>query len=202
MPDSPADIILQHHPDPFASQREAAREYREQHGSLGILPSYSEARELAVLVAAVRATYVCMLYSGFGYGALHIASAFRLTGRLDVVESDPRAAEFAEKLVTQSAYNDRVRVNLGSHQNVVGSLNGPYDTILLDDWGTKYLPLFNDLVRLTRTGGCIIVQRLGGNTIPESLGESDSLLGAMVNDPRLYTSVPEALSPVIAVRLR
>lgn len=202
MPESPANTILQHHPDPFASEREAAVRYREQHGAAGVVPTYSEARELAVLVSAVRGTYVCMLYSGFGYAALHVASSFRHTGRLDVVEADPGIATFAENLVAQESLDDRIRINRGSHSNVVSSLNGPYDTILLDDWGPRYLPLFDDLVRLVRTGGCIIVQRLSDSGIPQTLGQSESLLGALVNDPRLFTSVPQALSPVIAVRRR
>jgi predicted O-methyltransferase YrrM len=202
MPESPAGVILKHHPDPFAQQRAAAEKYREEHGGVGTLPTYAEARELSVLVAAVRATYVCMLYSGFGYAALHVTAALRHTGRVDVVESDPHAAEFAEKLVQQESLQDRVRVHLGAHANVIGSLNGPFDTILLDDWAERYQPLFEDLVRLTRTGGCIIAQRLTEAPIPQTLGESESLLGAMIGDPRLFTSVPPPLSPVIGVRRR
>jgi predicted O-methyltransferase YrrM len=203
MTDSIAAAVLQAHPDPFASQREAAEQFRQQHGSVGALPTYIEARELAVMIAAVRASYVCMLFSGFGYAVLHVASAFRHTGRLDVVESDPVAAEFVERMVTQASLNDRVRVNLGAHSSVVGSLNGPYDAIVADDTGTRYLPLFDDVVRLTRTGGCIIVQTLGEEG-PSTEGglESNSLLGSLVNDPRMFTSVPRTLNPIISVRRR
>lgn len=202
MPESPADAILEHHPDPFAAQRESAVAYREKHGTTGPLPAYAEARELSVLVSAIRGSYACMLYSGYGYGALHVATAFGHTGRLDVVESDPAVAEFAEALVRQESLGDRVRVNLGSHANVLGSLNGPYDVVIADDWGARYLPVFQDMVRLTRTGGCIIVQRLGEDAIPETLDPSKSLLGALANDPRLYTSVPRSLSPMLSVRRR
>src|SRR5690606_24917283 len=117
----------------------------EEHGSPQPVPSYLHAREIGAMLAAVRASYVCLFSSGVGYGALHAAAQFR-TGRVDVVEPDPAIAEFTEGLAHQHALNEIVRVHLGTPGAVVPSFSGPYDAMVVDDLGLAHGEMADDIV--------------------------------------------------------
>jgi predicted O-methyltransferase YrrM len=194
------DLLPWDHPDPFADERQRAVKLAEEHSDSLSVPSYLEARAMGTMLAAVRASYVCVFSSGVGYGALHAAAHFR-TGRVDVVEPDLAVAEFTEKLAHQHALGEIVRVNLGSPANVVPSLNGPYDAMVVDDLGTRHGALAEDIVRLTRTGGVILTQ------IHESLaGEANaarrSLAESFLSDGRLLCHIPPSTGLAIIVRRR
>ncbi|MDZ7729269.1 MAG: class I SAM-dependent methyltransferase [Dehalococcoidia bacterium] len=198
MADSFTSRILERYPDAFESAWEAAGRFAEQHELESRMVTYSRARELAILVAAMRASYVCMVWGGFGYPALHVASTFGHTGRLDLVEEDPLAANHVEEQIRHYAYTDRVHVTVGAPSNVVRSLNGPYDAVLVDDAGHRYAGVFDDLVRLLRTGGALVIAP--GDSGPAE-GQS-TLFDAVLQDSRLVAGAIGDDGLLVAVRRR
>ncbi len=189
------------HPDPFADARRRAVKLAEEHADPLSVPSYLQAREIGMMLAALRASYVCMFSSGVGYGALHAASHFGTTGRAEVVEPDPAIAEFTEGLARQHALSEIVRVHLGAPGTVVPSLNGPYDAMVVDDLGTRHGEMAGDIVRLTRTGGAILAQ-LHEPLATESDGAHRSLAEAFLADGRLLCHIPPGPGLAIIVRHR
>ncbi len=188
-------------PDPFAGARERALALAEAHSDPLKVPTYSTARELGVLLAAFRASYVCLFSSGVGYGALHASSHFRNTGRADVVEPDPAIAEFTESLARQHALGEIVRVHLGAPAAVVPSLNGPYDAMVVDDLGPRHGEMADDIVRLTRTGGIILAQvhePISGESTPGH----PSLAESFLTDGRLLCHIPAGAGIAVVVRRR
>lgn len=188
--------LVQRQTDAFAAVREVAIEEAERHARRDDVASYQRAREVSTLIAAARASYVLVSNSGFGYLPLHIVATFGHTGQVDVVETSPSVAAFVEQIARQQSVADRLRVYLGSPVNVVSSLNGPYDVVVLDSVRDSAGPRFEDVVRLTRTGGTIIV--VDGTPGPDGA----PYLEAIATDPRLLASFPADLSPVVAVRRR
>lgn len=181
--------------DEFEADREAALDFANRHGiDPGAVPSFDEARETAVMVAACRASYVLAIGSGLGYPALHTASVFGYTGRLDLVEASPAAAAFVEERASAHAIGDRVRVTLGAPSSVVPSLSGPYDVIVASA-ATVDADLAEDLVRLLRTGGAMLVRRA-----PE--GSSSPVLTRLARDARLLWHIPVAGGLAVGVKRR
>lgn len=195
--DDTANDLVQRQTDPFAAVRDLAIEEAGRHERTSDVASYQGAREVSTLIAAARASYVLVGNSGFGYLPLHIVATFGHTGQVDLVETSPAVAAFVEQVARQQSVGDRVRVYLGSPANVVSSLNGPYDVVLLDSVRDGAGPRFEDVVRLTRIGGAIIV--VNGTAGGDSGAE---FLEAIATDPRLLASFPADLSPVVAVRRR
>jgi predicted O-methyltransferase YrrM len=195
------DSLPWDHPDPFADARDRALALAETHSDPLQVPGYSMARELGVLLAAFRASYVCLSSSGVGYGALHASSHFRNTGRADVVEPDPAIAEFTGSLARQHALSEIVRVHLGAPSAVVPSLNGPYDAMVVDDLGPRHGEMADDIVRLTRTGGVILAQvrqPISGESAPGHR----SLAEAFLSDGRLLCHIPTGPGLAVIVRRR
>ncbi|GAB4323260.1 MAG: O-methyltransferase [Dehalococcoidia bacterium] len=207
MDDEPRRFVslVTRRPDPYAQVRERAIAYVEEHPGTPAIPAYAEARMLATLTRALRSTYVLLLGAGGGYTALHISSSFGHTGQLDVVETDPKFAGIAEAAAARFAMADRIRVHTGTVRDVVSSLNGPFDLVVL--WAAaadrEWPALHPDLVRLVRVGGSIVVSGL-----PPAMGAGegrDPLAEYMVQlaqDERLLLGVAGESGLAIAARVR
>ena len=194
--DDPAETLTRLHPDRFAEVREEALAHGAEHGCGTAPPTFLRVRELAVLVRAMHASYVLELGTGLGYGGLHIVDAFGRTGRLDTVERDPAHAKLAEANFRRFAFDERVRVHCGRAAEVVSALNGPYDLIVLDDDSVGYLALYEDLLRLVRTGGSIIA---GAGSEDASL---PGFLARLAEDDRVLPSFGPGLRHTVAVKQR
>jgi predicted O-methyltransferase YrrM len=191
--------------DRFAEVRAEALIHREQHGCK--LPELSivDGRELAVLVRATRASYVLELGGGVGYSGLNITSSFGQTGRIDTVEPDPEHARLIRQNFARFALEDRLRVHSARAAEVVPALSGPYDMIVINEAPSAVDAIYEDLVRLTRTNGSIVILR---RTIEAaSPGEKEAfpvppVLARLAGDNRLITSFGDRLECVLATRVR
>lgn len=152
-----AEHLTSLRPDRFGEVREQALAHCAEHGCDGAPATPRRARELAVLTRATHASYVLEFGTGLGYSGLHTASSFGHTGRLDTIEHDPIHAGLAEENFRRFALGERVRVNRGRIREVVAALNGPYDLAVLDSDPADYPAMFEDILRLVRVGGSILV---------------------------------------------
>ncbi len=191
-----AESLTLARPDRFAEVREAAIAHTSEHQCDGGPASLLRAREAAVLVRATRASYVLELGTGLGYSSLHALDVFGRTGRLDTIESDPLHARLAEENFSRYGYSDRVRVYTGRDADVLAGLNGPYDLVILDSNPSGYPSLFEDAVRLLRTGGLLLANIAGGEP------PAESFLRRLAGDDRLLCSFGAGLEHTLAVRLR
>jgi len=192
-----ANTLLNHRPDAFAAIRDLALSEAEKHARTSDVGSHQQIREITAMIASARASYVLLVNSGFGYLPLHLASTFGQTGQVDIVEQDPAVAAFVEQLARQLAVGDRVRVHVGTPGTVISSLNGPYDAVVLLTAQVDATFRVEDAVRLTRTGGMILITNAG-----DSGDVGAAVLEALATDARLLTSFPPDLAPVLAVRRR
>lgn len=192
-PDSATALTLRK-PDRFADVREATVAHVGEHGCGLIAATVVEARGFAVFVRATRSSHVLQLGSGLGYTSLHLAAALGRTGRLDVVEPDQTHAEAAVANVRRFALDERVRIHHGNARDVVPALSGPYDLAVLETERDDYPWLFDDLVRLLRTGGSVFAP--AGALLPERF------LDQLAADERLEAWFGPDLQRVVATRTR
>lgn len=195
--------------DRFAAVREAAEAHLASHACGALLPTLSEARYLAAIAAAARATYVLAFSSGLGYLALHLSEVFGHTGRLDLLENDASHASIVEAAARTHGLADRINVYRGRVADVVPSLNGPFDLILLDAKLAEVAPLYDTLVRLLRTGGSLVIanaEGVHGASTAEEPGRDEvrarEFLDRLAADEQVYAAFPAVPSPIIAVRRR
>lgn len=186
----------------FATLREDVAAHVAAHGC-GLEPlSPVELREVEVLTRATHSTYVLELFAGAGEATLHIASAFGRTGRLEAVEPDPAHAEHIEKLTRLYALDQVVRVYSASPRNVVPALSGPYDLVIAHRGVATLSTIYEDLVRLLRTGGSLILRIPPEERVPNIAAAEGGLLQRLAADPRVAPWFAPGLDRVIATRIR
>ncbi len=190
------ESLTQLHPDRFADVRNEAVTHCAEHGCDAIPATFLRAREMGVLVRAMHASYVLELDAGLGYGGLHVVDAFGRTGRLDTIERDPGHAALAGASFRRFAFAERVRVHCGRVVEVVPALSGPYDLIALNGAAAACLPVFEDLIRLVRTGGAIILGKASDEMA------SSAFHSRLAEDDRLLPSFGPGLRHTLAVRQR
>lgn len=191
--------------DRFADVRGEALTHHAEHGCTLAELSLTDGRELAVLVRATRASYVLELGGGLGYSGLNITSSFGHTGRLDTIEPDSEHARLIGQNFARFALEDRVRVHNARPAEVVPALSGPYDMIVINEGQMALDLIYEDLVRLTRTNGSIVMLRSGIQA--SAVGESapffvPPILARIAEDERLLASFGERLECVLATRIR
>ncbi len=204
-----AQGLVARRPDRYADVAAQYEPHRDNHRCTVFPPTPLSAREIGVFVRAMHASYVLELGTGLGYGGLHVAASFGATGRLDTIEIDPTHAAIAAENFRRFALEERVRLNQGAAHEVISALSGPYDLVVMDcDWA-DYPPLYEDIVRLVRTGGSIIlanVAPLGWEIDGEAALPDANLLREflerLADDDRLLASFGPALTQVVATRLR
>lgn len=183
-------------PDPFD---ELADEFAGQDEAISPAQLHLKARETAVLAAAVRSSYALAVGDGLTHAAFHVAATFGLTGHIDLVVSSQSLSRMAETAVTRHSLSEKIRVHLGKPAEVVPSLNGPLDFIVVELEPVACHQLYESLVRLLRTGGTLVFQPWQADPDDEWLRE---LLDRLAGDDRFYAHMPAVESPLVAVRRR
>ncbi|MCC7365420.1 MAG: class I SAM-dependent methyltransferase [Dehalococcoidia bacterium] len=195
-----AEALTLRRPDRFGGLRDHVQRHIGAHGCDGAPLGTVEARELAVVARATHASYVLELGAGLGESTLHLASAFGQTGRIDAVEADDAHATFIEQMAKLFALDAAVRVQRAPAERVIAALSGPYDLVVVH--GLVGEELTDDIVRLVRTGGSILVLPAPGQATIAAVPVGGGLLDRLATDPRLLAWFAPGMGRVLANRVR
>lgn len=195
--DDLAEQLTAHRPDRYAEVLDGAVAHRAAHGCTLAIPTAAQARELAVVVRATRATYVLELGAGLGYAAFHMVGAFGYTGRLDAVEGDPVHATIMEENARRFALEERIRVQRAAAAEVVSALSGPYDLLVIHPGSGDMTLVYEDLMRLLRINGSLVAlagsdatgtRREGEAGFAERLADDDRILPSFGPGDRVFAT--------------
>jgi predicted O-methyltransferase YrrM len=94
---------------------------------------------------------------GCGLGLTAVALARGMgTGRVDTIERDPDHARLALRNLQRARLARRVRILEGDARDILPNLRGAYGLVLEDASYATTPTYYDDLVRLTRTGGLLL----------------------------------------------
>ncbi|HCU99578.1 MAG TPA: hypothetical protein DGL25_00125 [Dehalococcoidia bacterium] len=202
-----AHKLMETQPDRFTSViSEAPSDIR--------LSAISTALQIATLVRATRASYILLVEdtpipeqfatSLATYLALHISGALGHTGRLEVVEQNPKVATAIQKAAKQQALSEHVHVHSGNLSSVIHGLNGPYDLAILSGGWSQYEHMQEDITRLLRVGGSLTV--INTTALAEASEDSEAnalrrFLVLLAADERYLLSTGLNFAGVIAARI-
>lgn len=195
-----AETLVSRRPDRFAALRDHIQRHMGAHGCSVAPLGTVEARELAVLARATHSSHVLELSAGLGESTLHLASSFGQTGRIDAVEADDAHASFIDEMARLFALEQVVRVQRAPAQRVIPALSGPYDLLVLH--GVVPETMTDDLVRLVRTGGSILILPGPGQASIANVPGEGGILDRIATDPRLLAWFAPGLTRVLASRVR
>jgi predicted O-methyltransferase YrrM len=122
---------------------------------------------LYLLATGAQARRILELGTSYGYSTVWLGAAARATGgKVQSLELKDYKIEHARDALTRAGLSTRVEFHAGDCLDILQSLPGPFDFVLLDVWKDLYLPCFELVHPKLAPGGVICADNM---LIPESV---------------------------------
>ena len=98
------------------------------------------AKLLNLMVKGCNAKAILEVGTSYGYSTLWLAEAARATGgRVTTLEAIPKKADYARAMLQRAGLADYVDIRVGDALEIIPTLAGPFDFVLLDLWKDLYV---------------------------------------------------------------
>lgn len=167
----------------------------------------AEGTLLHALTRLVRARRALELGTAIGYSGTWIARGLEPGGELVTVEVDPDTAKTASENLVRTGVADRVRILVGSAQEVLADLEGPFDFIFNDIDKKGYPAVLPVIAEKLRVGGLLVTDNvLWSGEVAKGRGDAATKAiraynDALAADPR-FVSVILPLRDGVSVALK
>ena len=99
-------------------------------------------RLLNTLIKGSKALNILEIGTSYGHSTVFLAEAARATGgRVITIDCAANKHDYARKMLAKAGLAQHVEFRLGDAGNVIASLSGPFDFVLLDLWKDLHLLL-------------------------------------------------------------
>ncbi|OGS48278.1 MAG: hypothetical protein A3K68_03600 [Euryarchaeota archaeon RBG_16_68_13] len=140
---------------------EALRSIEEQGQADGWpIVGAAEGSLLYLMARSLGARRILELGTAIGYSGTWLARALPKGGDLVTVEGDPETAKLARSNFERAKVADRVTVLVGSAQEILEDLRGPFDLVFNDIDKTGYPDVLEPCVRVLRVGGLLVTDNV------------------------------------------
>jgi predicted O-methyltransferase YrrM len=111
---------------------------------------------LNVLIKSLQAPTILEIGTSYGHSAVFLAEAARASeGRVISLDVSADKQSFAREQLTEAGLGAFVEFITGDAREVIASLSGPFDFVLIDLWKDLYIPCF-DLVYPKLSDGAFV----------------------------------------------
>jgi predicted O-methyltransferase YrrM len=116
---------------------------------------------LNLLIKEAKATSILELGTSYGYSAVWLAEAARATGgRVVTLELGANKSQFAREKLASVGLDEYVDFKVGDALQLLDTLSGPFDFVLLDLWKELYVPCFDRFVDKLSTGAIVVADNM------------------------------------------
>lgn len=144
-------------------------------------------RLLNALVKGAGATRILELGTSFGYSTVWLAEAARETGGTVVsIETHPVKRDYALDQLTSVGLDSVVDLRLGDAVELLHTLDGPFDFVLLDLWKELYVPCFDLMLPRLAEGALIVADNM---ILPEIFHEDAAAYRLQVRATGRFDSI-------------
>lgn len=99
---------------------------------------------LNILIRGAKAQHILEIGTSYGHSTVWLAEAAHATGgRVVTIDCVPNKHEYARAMIAKAGLAQHVEFRLGDAREVIVSLPGPFDFVLLDLWKDLYIPCFD-----------------------------------------------------------
>jgi predicted O-methyltransferase YrrM len=117
------------------------------------------ARLLKLIIGINRARNILEIGTSIGYSTTSMARIVKeFGGHITTIEFDKVVAKQAKENFTKAGVADIIDVKIGDAKEIVPTLNKKYDLIFQDVDKRLYPVLFDDCIKLLKTGGILIAE--------------------------------------------
>lgn len=115
---------------------------------------------LRVIISMQRPKRILEAGTAIGYSSILMAEAADQDCIIDTVEIDPDLVVVARENIKRAKLDDRIHVIAGDMQDVFACLDTKYDIIFLDGAKSRYIDVYDDMLRLLRVGGVLLCDNI------------------------------------------
>lgn len=118
-------------------------------------------RLLNILIKGARARHILELGTSYGYSTVWLAEAARATGgRVATLDVAPYKQEQARSMLGRAGLAQVVEFHSGDALELLKSLEGPFDFVLLDLWKELYVPCFELFAPHLARGALVVADNM------------------------------------------
>jgi predicted O-methyltransferase YrrM len=114
----------------------------------------------SILLKAIKAKRVLEVGTSAGFSTLWLADAVGKKGRIVTIEMEPRKVERARKNFKQAGVHRLIEIKQGVALDVLRTLKGKFDFVLLDADKENIIEYFDLVLPLVRAGGIIAADNM------------------------------------------
>ena len=158
---------------------------------------------LKVIVHMMKPGRILEAGTAIGYSSILMAEASSSDCIIDTVEIDPDLVVVARENIKRANLEERIHVIAGDMQDVFACLDAKYDMIFLDGAKSRYIDVYDDILRLLKVGGVLLCDNISyhGKIYDEPkfvdrkhrtiVANLRSFLERLTSDDRFVTSILE-----------
>jgi predicted O-methyltransferase YrrM len=99
---------------------------------------------LNILIKSMKARAILELGTSYGHSTIYLAEAARATGgHVISIDINSSKQHYAREQLAAAGLDPFVELMAGDAREVIASLRGPFDFVLIDLWKDLYVPCFN-----------------------------------------------------------
>jgi caffeoyl-CoA O-methyltransferase len=142
------------------SEKEARGDAKVEHGHEMLAITADTGMFFSILLKAIKAKRVLELGTSAGYSTLWLADAIGKKGSLITIETDSLKIERARKHFKQAGVDRFIEIRQGTARNVLRTLKGKFDFVLLDADKENITKYFDLVLPLVTVGGIIAADNM------------------------------------------
>jgi caffeoyl-CoA O-methyltransferase len=135
-------------------------EFTQNHPEAQMLSGHLQGKVLEMLSCMIRPRRILEIGTFTGYSALCLAKGLTEDGQLHTIEIREEEAVKAREFFTQSAYNSKIILHLGSALDIIPNLNETWDLVFIDADKPAYIEYFNLVLPKVRKNGFIFADNI------------------------------------------
>lgn len=159
----------------------------------------AEGSLLHVLARSVRAKRILELGTAIGYSGTWLARALVDGGELVTVEFNPKTAALAQKNFEKTGVSSKVRIVVGTADQALRELKGPFDFIFNDIDKVGYPAVLEPCIERVRLGGLLVTDNVLWHGDVARKDRSPEVMAIRTYNERLSKD-PRMIASVIPLR--
>jgi len=135
-------------------------DYTQKHPEAQMLSGHLQGKVLEFLSCMIRPRRILEIGTFTGYSALCLAEGLTEDGQLHTIEIREEEAVKAREFFSQSAYNARIILHVGSALDIIPILEETWDLVFIDADKPAYIQYFNLVLPKVRKNGFIFADNI------------------------------------------
>lgn len=135
-------------------------EFTQKHPDAQMLSGHLQGKVLEMLSCMIGPRRVLEIGTFMGYSALCLAKGLTEDGQLHTIELREEEAIIAKEFFSQSPYNSKIILHLGSALDILPGIEETWDLVFIDADKPSYIEYFNLVLPKVRKNGFIFADNI------------------------------------------